>query len=134
MMNIFLANFTEYQNVIQIDEINNVKKFEQSLIYINLKESQCIDEIKEHHKILIQIKSCTKCHLSFIFFSYVKFVERILDVKFNKLLDICKTIKSFIDLQKKTFILENDCVEFLIINAQSQHFIFFKCKEHEHLS
>jgi len=52
-MNMFLANFAEYQNVIQIDEINDVEKFKQSLIYIDLKESRCIDEIKEHHEILI---------------------------------------------------------------------------------
>ncbi len=53
MMNMFLANFAEYQNVIQINEINDVKKFKQSLIHINLKESQCIDEIKKHYKILV---------------------------------------------------------------------------------
>ncbi len=52
-MNMFLASFAEYQNVIQINEINDVEKFEQSLIHINLKESRCIDEIKEHYKILI---------------------------------------------------------------------------------
>ena len=43
-------------------------------------------------------------------------------------------IKSFINQQKKTSILENDCVEFLIINVQSQRFIFFRCKEHEYFS
>jgi len=58
-----------------------------------------------------------KCHLSFIFFSYAKFVECVLDVKLNKSLDICKMIESFIDQQKKTYILKNDCVEFLIINV-----------------
>ncbi len=52
-MNMFLVNFTEYQNVIQIDETDDVEKFKQSLIHIDLKESQCIDEIKEHYKILI---------------------------------------------------------------------------------
>jgi len=75
-----------------------------------------------------------KCRLSFIFFSYIKFVERVLDVKLDKSLDICKIIKSFINQQKKTSILENDCVEFLIINVQSQRFIFFRCKEHEYFS
>jgi len=75
-----------------------------------------------------------KCHLSFIFFSYAKFVERVLDVKLDKSLDVCKMIESFIDQRKRTFILENDCVEFLIINVQSQRFIFFKCKEHERFS
>ncbi len=74
-----------------------------------------------------------KCHLSFIFFSYAKFVERVLDVKLDKSLDICKMIKSFINQWKKTSILENDCIELLIINAQLQRFIFFRCKEHEHL-
>jgi len=58
-----------------------------------------------------------KCHLSFIFFSYAKFVECIFDVKLDKSLDVCKMIESFIDQQKKTFILENDCIEFSIINA-----------------
>jgi len=53
MINMFLANFAEYQNVIQIDKTDDVKKFKQSLIHINLKESRCIDEIKEHHKILV---------------------------------------------------------------------------------
>jgi len=48
---------------------------------------------------------------------YVKFVECILDVKLDKLLDICKMIESFINQQKKTFILKNDYVELLIINA-----------------
>ncbi len=48
-----LASFAEYQNVIQIDETDDVKKFEQNSIHINLKESWCIDEIKEHHEILI---------------------------------------------------------------------------------
>jgi len=52
-MNMFLVSFAEYQNVIQINETNDVEKFKQSLIHINLKKSQCIDEIKEHHKILI---------------------------------------------------------------------------------
>ena len=74
-----------------------------------------------------------KCHLSFIFFSYAKFVERVLDVKLDKSLDICKIIKSFINQWKKTSILENDCIELLIINAWLQRFIFFRCKEHEHL-
>ncbi len=72
-----------------------------------------------------------KCRLSFIFFLYTKFVERVLDVKLDKSLDICKMIKSFIDQQKRTSILENDCVEFSIINVRSQRFIFFRCKEHE---
>ncbi len=58
-----------------------------------------------------------KCHLSFIFFLYAKFVERILDVKLDKSLDICKMIESFIDQRKKTFIFKNDCIELLIINA-----------------
>ncbi len=49
----FLASFAEYQNVIQINETDDVEKFKQSLIYINLKESQCINKIKEHHKILV---------------------------------------------------------------------------------
>jgi len=53
MMNIFLTSFAEYQNVIQIDETDYVKKFKQSLIHIDWKESQCIDEIKEHHEILV---------------------------------------------------------------------------------
>jgi len=53
MMNMFLASFAEYQNVIQINEINDVEKFKQSLIHIDLKESRCINEIKEHHKILV---------------------------------------------------------------------------------
>ncbi len=75
-----------------------------------------------------------KCHLSFVFFLYAKFVERVLDVKLDKSLDVCKMIESFINQQKKTSILESDRVEFSIINAQSQHFIFFKCKEHKHLS
>jgi len=48
---------------------------------------------------------------------YAKFVERILDVKLDKLLDICKMIKSFIDQRKKKFILENDRVKLSIINA-----------------
>ena len=52
-MNMFLVKFTEYQNVIQIDETDDVEKIKQSLIHIDLKESQCIDEIKEHYKILI---------------------------------------------------------------------------------
>ncbi len=52
-MNMFLASFAEYQNVIQIDETDDVKKFEQSLIHINLKESRYIDEIKKHHEILV---------------------------------------------------------------------------------
>ncbi len=38
-----------------------------------------------------------KCRLSFIFFLYAKFVERVLDVKLDKSLDICKMIESFID-------------------------------------
>ena len=75
-----------------------------------------------------------KCCLSFIFFLYAKFVECILDVKLDKLLDVCKMIENFINQQKRTSILKNDCVEFSIINAQSQRFIFFKCKEHKHLS
>ncbi len=75
-----------------------------------------------------------KCHLSFIFFLYAKFVEHILDVKLDKSLDVCKMIKNFIDQWKRTFILESDHVEFSIINARLQRFIFFKCKEHEHLS
>ncbi len=53
MMNMFLASFAEYQNVIQINETDDVKKFKQSLIHIDLKKSQCIDEIKEHHEILV---------------------------------------------------------------------------------
>ena len=53
MMNMFLADFAEYQNVIQINKTDDVEKFEQSLIHIDLKESQCINEIKEHHKILV---------------------------------------------------------------------------------
>jgi len=53
VMNMFLASFAEYQNVIQIDETDDVKKFKQSLIHIDLKESRCINEIKEHHKILV---------------------------------------------------------------------------------
>ncbi len=53
MMNMFLVSFTEYQNVIQIDKTDDIKKFKQSSIHINLKESQCIDEIKEHYKILV---------------------------------------------------------------------------------
>ena len=65
------------------------------------------------------------------FFLYAKFVERVLDVKLNKLLDICKMIESFINQRKKTFILENNYVELSIINARSQRFIFFRCKEHE---
>jgi len=48
---------------------------------------------------------------------YAKFVERILDVKLDKSLDICKMIKNFIDQQKRTSILENDYVELSIINA-----------------
>jgi len=52
-MNMFLASFAEYQNVIQINETDDVKKFEQSLIHIDLKESRCINEIKEHHEILV---------------------------------------------------------------------------------
>ena len=72
-----------------------------------------------------------KCCLSFIFFSYTKFVECVLDIKLDKLLDVCKMIESFINQQKRTFILESDCVELLIINARLQCFIFFKCKEHE---
>jgi len=58
-----------------------------------------------------------KYHLLFIFFLYAKFVEHVLDVKLDKSLDVCKMIESFIDQQKRTFILENDCIEFLIINA-----------------
>jgi len=65
---------------------------------------------------------------------YAKFVERVLDVKLDKSLDVCKMIESFIDQQKRTFILKNDYVELLIINARLQRFIFFRCKEHEHLS
>jgi len=53
MINMFLAGFAEYQNVIQINKTDDVEKFEQSLIHIDLKESQCINEIKEHHKILV---------------------------------------------------------------------------------
>ena len=53
MMNMFFASFAEYQNVIQINETDDVVKFEQSLIHIDLKESQCINEIKEHHEILV---------------------------------------------------------------------------------
>ena len=53
MMNMFLASFAEYQNVIQINETDDVKKFKQSLIHIDLKESQCIDKIKKHHEILV---------------------------------------------------------------------------------
>ncbi len=75
-----------------------------------------------------------KCHLSFVFFLYTKFVERVLDVKLDKSLDVCKMIKSFINQQKKTSILKNDCIKLLIINAQLQRFIFFRCKKHEHLS
>ncbi len=52
-MNMFLASFAEYQNVIQIDETDDVKKFKQSLIHIDLKESRCTNEIKKHHKILV---------------------------------------------------------------------------------
>ena len=52
-MSMFLTSFAEYQNVIQINKINDVKKFKQSLIHINLKESRCIDEIKEHHEIIV---------------------------------------------------------------------------------
>ena len=58
-----------------------------------------------------------KCCLSFIFFLYAKFVERVLDVKLDKELDVCKMIQSFINQQEKTFILKNDDVEFLIVNA-----------------
>jgi len=58
-----------------------------------------------------------KCRLSFIFFLYMKFVERVLDVKLDKSLDICKMIESFINQRKKTFVFKNDHVEFLIINA-----------------
>ncbi len=68
------------------------------------------------------------------FFLYAKFVERVLDVKLNKLLDICKMIESFINQRKKTFILENDCIKLSIINTWLQRFIFFRCKEHEHFS
>ncbi len=75
-----------------------------------------------------------KCHLSFIFFLYAKFVECVLDVKLDKSLDVCKMIKSFIDQRKRTSILENNRVEFSIINVWSQRVIFFRCKEHEHLS
>ncbi len=75
-----------------------------------------------------------KCHLSFIFFLYAKFVECVLDVKLDKSLDVCKMIESFIDQQKRTSILENDHVEFSIINVWLQRFIFFKCKEPEHLN
>ncbi len=53
MINMFLASFTEYQNVIQINETDDVEKFKQNSIHIDLKESQCIDEIKEYHEILI---------------------------------------------------------------------------------
>jgi len=53
MMNMLLASFAEYQNVIQINEINDVEKFKQSLIHIDLKESRCIDKIKEHYEILV---------------------------------------------------------------------------------
>jgi len=70
--------------------------------------------------------------LSFIHFLFIyKFVECVLDIKLDKSLDVCKMIESFIDQQKRTFILESDYVELLIINARLQRFIFFKCKEHE---
>ncbi len=75
-----------------------------------------------------------KCCLSFIFFLYAKFVERVLDVKLDKELDVCKMIQSFINQQEKTFILKNDDVEFLIVNAWLQCFIFFECKKHKHFS
>jgi len=39
MMNMLLMSFAEYQNVIQINETDDVEKFKQSLIHIDLKES-----------------------------------------------------------------------------------------------